>query len=65
MIFIRTLLLLLLLPILIVTKLMTKIMMAMMMMMMYNSRVMGYSSCQYLQEHKVVHENEPNRELTS
>jgi len=26
---------------------------------------MGYSACQDLQEHKVVSENEPIRELTS
>jgi hypothetical protein len=42
-----------------------EIMTLMIMMMMYNSRVMGYSACQDLQEHKVVHENESNGELKS
>ena len=44
---------------------MMTIMMIMIMMTVYNSRVMGYSVCQDLQEHKVVHENDTNRELTS
>jgi len=63
--YIRSLLLLLLLLLLMMMMMTTTIMTIMIMMMMYNSRVMGYSACQDLQEHKVVSENEPIRELTS